>query len=433
MKQAILRHLLLLLVCLLPAGYALAAQAAPSTTPPAQSANAGLLSPEQLEQLVAPIALYPDALFAQTLMAATYPLDVVAAARWLKANPNLSGADFDKALQQQPWDASVMALTKFPQVLTMMNEQLDWTEQLGNAFLAQPQDVMNAAQRLRAKARAEGNLESNQQQTVTVEPAAGPGQPQTIVIQPAQPDVVYVPTYNPTVVYGAWAYPAYPPMQWYPPGYAAAGAVISFGFGVLAGYAMWGDTDWYHGNVNINVTNYQNFTGRTINPNNTNVWQHNPARRGNVPYQGRVADRYRNPQTGKTPAQERAAAREAFRGHTPDGAGIARPGQGGAGIARPGQGGAGERDHRLGQDGGGVRNPEIARRADGERFDAQGGVQRPAQNIQRGTPQNRAFHNDGGPRAHQEFQRGEESRRVMQSHPTGGGVRERPQIRLPRP
>ena len=127
--------------------------------------------PEELEQLVAPIALYPDALLAQVLMASTYPLEIVEAARWQKDNPDLKDKALEDALQKQSWDASVKSLTAFPPVLTMMNDELDWSQRLGDAFLAQQSDVMEAAQTLRAKAKETGNLESNDQQTVTVEQA----------------------------------------------------------------------------------------------------------------------------------------------------------------------------------------------------------------------------------------------------------------------
>ena len=181
--------------------------------------------PEEIEQLVAPIALYPDALLAQTLMASTYPLEVVAAARWVKENPKVEGTALEDAMQKQSWDPSVKSLTAFPQVLAMMDAKLDWTQKLGDAFLAQQNDVMDAVQRLRAKAQAEGNLKTTPEQTVIVEqqpanveqkvvvqqqPAAAP-QTTVIKIEPTNPQVVYVPTYNPTVVYGAWPYPAYPP------------------------------------------------------------------------------------------------------------------------------------------------------------------------------------------------------------------------------
>src|SRR5262245_21415359 len=167
------------------------------------------LKPEELEALVAPIALYPDSLLAQMFMASTYPMEVVEAARWAKANPKVTGDALEKAMQQQSWDASVKSLTAFPQVLTMMDEKLDWTQKLGDAFLAQQKDVMDAVQRLRAKAQAKGNLETNKEQKVVVQ--QDPTSQTTVIqIEPADPQVVYVPSYNPTTVYGGWP-PSYPP------------------------------------------------------------------------------------------------------------------------------------------------------------------------------------------------------------------------------
>ncbi len=177
-----------------------------------------MFKPEEIEQLVAPIALYPDSLVSQILMASTYPLEVVQADRWAKANKTLKGDALTKALEAQSWDPSVKSLVNFPQVLAMMSEKLDVTQKLGDAFLAQQKDVMDAIQRLRAKAQAQGNLKTTKEQTVIVEqPARKPrsssnrAQTTVIKIEPTNPQVVYVPTYNPTVVYGAWPYPAYPP------------------------------------------------------------------------------------------------------------------------------------------------------------------------------------------------------------------------------
>ena len=157
---------------------------------------------------MAPIALYPDSLFAQVLMAATYPLDIVMADRWVKANPGIKDKALEDALQKQQWDPAVKSIVVFPQVLTMMSEKLDWTQKLGDAFLAQEKDVMATAQALRAKAASEGNLKDSKEQKVITEKVEST----TIIkIEPTNPEVVYVPTYNPTVVYGAWPYPAYPP------------------------------------------------------------------------------------------------------------------------------------------------------------------------------------------------------------------------------
>jgi hypothetical protein len=225
---------------------------------------------------VAPIALYPHSLLAQVLMASTYPLEIVSAARWIKANPKLKDKALDDALQTQTWDPSVKSLTVFPEVLTMMNEKLDWTQKLGDAFLAQQTDVMQAVQRLRSNAQAQGNLKTTQEQKVIFEqlPVGPTAQEQGVVveqpaasqttiirIEPANLQVVYAPTYNPTVVYGAWPYSAYPPYAYYPPRYVAATSLFSFGVGVAVSSALWGDCNWGHGDVNINVNNYQKDLG----------------------------------------------------------------------------------------------------------------------------------------------------------------------------
>ena len=248
----------------------------PAAAPVAYAQNssqqqAAKLTQAQLEALVAPIALYPDALVSQVLMASTYPLEVAEASNWIKSNANLKGDALNKALQQQNWDASVKSLVSFPPVLEMMGSQLSWTQQLGNAVLAQQSDAMNAIQVLRAKAKKAGTLESNSQQTVSTQ---GSGSSQTIIIEPANPQVVYVPSYNPTVVYGPWAYPAYPPYAYYPPGYVAGTALLSFGVGMAVGAALWGGCHWGGGygggSLTVNNNNFNNF-----NKNTNNKWNGN--------------------------------------------------------------------------------------------------------------------------------------------------------------
>ena len=164
---------------------------------------------QELDQMLAPIALYPDSLLSQILMASTYPLEVVEAARWSRANPNLKGDEAVRAVEQNTWDPSVKSLVAFPQILQMMDEKLGWTERLGDAFLSQQALVMDTVQNLRQKAYAAGNLKSTDQ--VRVEQ-----QGQTIVIEPTRPEVIYVPYYDPLVVYGPWWWPAYPPVYWAP-------------------------------------------------------------------------------------------------------------------------------------------------------------------------------------------------------------------------
>ncbi len=242
-------------------------------------------SEDKLEQLVAPIALYTDGLVAQILMAATYPLQVVEADRWVKKNPNLQGDALQKAVEKEQWDPSVQSLVFFPDVLDRMSSNLEWTQDLGDAVLADQKTVMEAVQRMRQYAYDAGNLKPNDQQNVVVEN-------KIIQIEPAT-QVVYVPAYNPTVVYSTyWAPPIYyypiytrPPAYWYPPGYMASN-VISFSVGVAVGAALWGGCNWhrhslYHrpGDVDINV-NRVNINNST----NIQKWEHNPQNRGGVRY-----------------------------------------------------------------------------------------------------------------------------------------------------
>lgn len=271
---------------------ALVAPLAPSYVfaQPASSQNQAPLSQQQLSALVAPIALYPDPLISQILMASTYPLEVAEAATWQKQNSNLTGSALDSALQSQTWDPSVKSLVSFPQALQMMGKDLSWTQKLGDAVLAQQSDVMTAIQGMRAKAKQAGNLSSTPQQTVST---SG----QTIVIQPANPQIVYVPTYNPAVVYGPWPYPAYPPPPpYYPPGYVAGTALLSFGIGMAVGAALWGGMHWGGGwggggSITVNNNNFNNFNRNTANANfrsgsysSGGKWQFNPEHRGNVAY-----------------------------------------------------------------------------------------------------------------------------------------------------
>src|SRR5690348_2603053 len=202
------------------------ARAQPSSTQasPAAPSSDQLLKPEQLEALVSPIALYPDTLLSQVLIASTYPLEVVQADRWANENKNRKGNELKAAIDKQAWDESVKALVATPSVLTMMSTKLDWTQKLGDAVLAQQPDVMDAIQRLRARAQANNKLQSTTQQKVIVTQEANR---QLIAIEPTDPGTVYVPYYDPAVVYGDWAYPDYPPYYWGYPGYIAAGVVAT--------------------------------------------------------------------------------------------------------------------------------------------------------------------------------------------------------------
>ncbi len=309
MKRLSLRSMIASALCLTLA-MPLPAQVPPSTSAgaPATTAPAGTktFSQQELDQLLAPIALYPDALLAQVLMASTYPLEIVSADRWVKANPNLKDKALEDALQSQTWDPAVKSLAVFPQVLAMMSDKLDWTQKLGDAFLAQQQDVMATAQALRTKAVAQGSLKDSKEQKVITETQ---NTTTIIKIEPTNPEVVYVPTYNPTVVYGAWPYPAYPPYYWYPPGYVYpyGGALLGFTAGVIIGGALWGNCNWGGGNVNINVNRYNNFNrGDHISNGN---WKHNANHRGAVPYRDKAVAQ----QNGRGRSGD-AASRDAFRG-----------------------------------------------------------------------------------------------------------------------
>jgi hypothetical protein len=257
--------------------------ASAQTSQPASAPPQQLLAAGQLDALVAPIALYPDALLSEILMAATYPLEVVAADRWVNANKSLQGDALKAALDKQNWDDSIKSLAATPDVLDMMNNKLDWTQQLGDAVLAQQPDVMDAIQRLRTKAQANNKLQSTSQQTVSTQQQGGR---QYIYIAPTDPDEIYVPYYDPAVVYGPWDYPDYPAYYWPPPAYIGVG-ILATGLAFGTGYALgrwasggnrWGGGfNWGGNHINANRSlNVNNFSG--------NSWTHNPAHRGNVGY-----------------------------------------------------------------------------------------------------------------------------------------------------
>ncbi|MFJ4385858.1 DUF3300 domain-containing protein [Pseudomonas sp. NPDC089408] len=342
------------LLCLSAApGLALAEDVpAPDPAPPAASKDP-VFTQEQLDQMTAPIALYPDPLLAQVLMASTYPGQVSEAVTWSKANPKATGDDAVKLVAKQPWDPSVQALVAFPQVLATLGQDPVWVQRLGDAFLAQPDDVMGSVQRLRHQAQAAGNLQSNQYQNVTVQnsiaPATAPAPapsggstqvitasapPTTIVIEPANPQVVYVPTYNPTTTYGTWAYPAsppayYPPPPMYYPGSALV-AGLAFGTGVAIVASLWGDCDWGNNDIDIDVNRYNNINGNNRITNNK--WQHNAANRDGVPYRdarsrqqyGRQLDGASQRTAFRGDDAQRAQARDKARASM-DRAGIERP------------------------------------------------------------------------------------------------------------
>ena len=274
------------------------AQAPPSPSQPAAASNAAQLTDEKIDQLTAPLALYPDSLLSQVLMASTYPDQVAKAAKWSKDHPDLKGDEAVKKVASQPWDPSVQSLVAFPQVLATLQQKPEWTKDLGDAFLAQPEAVMDSVQRLRQMAEQSGNLKSNEQQKVEVEETAPE---QTVIkIEPANPEVVYVPSYNPTVVYGAWPYPAYPPIYIPPPsGYRIAAGVatgLAFGVGVGVHYALWGGFHWGHRDVNINVNRYNHINvNRHLSVNQTSWTRNNQTRintaRTHTSYNGTLNNR----------------------------------------------------------------------------------------------------------------------------------------------
>ena len=288
------------------------------TAPPDVAPGRPAFTQPELDQMLAPIALYPDSLLSQMLMAATYPLEVVEAARWSRANPNLKGDQAVQAVAQNSWDPSVKSLVAFPQVLTMMDEYLDWMHKLGDAFLSQQTQVMDTVQSLRQKAYDAGNLKSSDQIHVDQQ---GP----TIVVESPNPQVIYVPYYNPLVVYGPWWWPAYQPVYWAPwPGYVVRpGFAVGFawGFGVPVGERFFfGACDWHQRRVA--VTNVTNFYYHQVNVNTTNVWQHDPAHRRGVFYRdASVRQQFRY----TSPSPE---ARRDFRGHEPS----SLEGRGGSGT-----------------------------------------------------------------------------------------------------
>ncbi|MDX2435758.1 MAG: DUF3300 domain-containing protein [Acidobacteriota bacterium] len=268
------------------------------------------ISPEELDSLVAPIALYPDPLLAQVLVASTYPLELIQLQQWLGKNSGIEGDALAEAVAEQPWDPSVQSMAAVPDAANRLADDIQWTTALGNAFLAQQGDVMDAVQRMRKKAQDNGALESNEQQVVETEVVE---EKTVIVVQSAQPEVIYVPTYSPTVVYGPPpVYYPYPPI-YYPP-YRPGGAFVAFSVGVAWGAAIWGGSccrcGWGRNNININVNN--NFNRNTnINRGGGGNWQHNPQHRGGTPYANKAtASKYGGSARGDSLSSRQANARQ---------------------------------------------------------------------------------------------------------------------------
>ena len=296
--------------------------------------QAAKIPPDQLDSLVAPIALYPDPMLAQTLAASTYPLELIQLQQWLTKNPGLKDKALADAVAKQPWDPSIQALAGLPEVVKRLADDIQWTTDLGNAFLAQQSDVMDAVQRMRKKAQDTGNLKSTEQQKVETKVIESKS---VIVVEQADPQVVYVPSYDPVVVYGPPVYP-YPPIYYPPAGYYAAGIAISFGAGVMMGAFWGGGWGWgcgWGGNNNININNNNNFNrnsnigggnrnniGGGNRPSNQPArgggnrggdsnWKHNPQHRGGAPYRDRgTADRFGGTARGDSLSNRQASARQ---------------------------------------------------------------------------------------------------------------------------
>jgi len=293
MKHRVRAMLTLLLLLLLGQAFAQDTQGSlhPGGNPP--------FTQQELDQMLAPVALYPDPLLAQVLMAATYPLEVVEAARWSRANPDMQGDAAVRAVAGEDWDASVKSLVAFPQVLQTMDDKIGWTERLGDAFVAQQGQVMDTVQALRRRASEAGNLQSDAQMRVVQEG-------DDISIEPPSPDVIYVPYYDPNVVYGPWWWPYYPPIYWpawY--GYGWNGG-IAWGIGFVVGVDFFfGDWDWPHRHI------YDNGHGRWYGHGvaGRHPWEHAPGHRRGVPYRNDAVSR----QYHRTPPPDRRAL-EPYRG-----------------------------------------------------------------------------------------------------------------------
>ena len=372
---------------------------APTSSPQRQAAK---IPSEQLDSLVAPIALYPDPLLAQTLAASTYPLELMQLQQWLEKNKSLKDKALADAVAKQPWDPSIQALAALPDVVKRLADDIQWTTDLGNAFLAQQSDVMEAVQRMRKKAQDKGNLQSTEQQKVETKVIEGDS---VILIEQANPQVIYVPSYDPMYVYGAPLYP-YPPIYYPPAGYYAAGMAISFGIGIAMGAFWGGGWGWgcgWGGNNNVYINHNNNFNRNTnvgggnrndigggnrnnIGGGNRNGiggnrpstkpvggggdrgggdrWQHNPQHRGGAPYRDRAtADRFGGTARGDSLANRQAGARQQLGRQggnlsSARGGGSGMSNRAGGGVANRAGGGGGDRigSRDVSRGGGGNRD-----------------------------------------------------------------------------
>jgi len=323
-----------------PGAEAVLAQENPKPTDSAAAQAPVKFPAEQLDALVAPIALYPDELLAQTLVASTYPLEVVQLQQWLAKHPGLKDKALADSVAKQPWDPSVQSMAAVPEVVKRLADDIQWATSLGNAFLAQQSDVMDAVQRMRGKAKGNGALESNQQQKVETKVVE---KDTVIIVQSANPEVIYVPSYSPTVVYGpppVYYYP-YPPI-YYPPPPPPGAALVTFGFGMMMGAAIWGGScchaGWGGNTVIINNNNNFNQINHNTGGGNGN-WQHNPSHRGGAPYGDKAtSNKYGGSGRGQSPSTQQSGAGQSQRG-----AGVSNSAAGGA-ASRGGGDKVGSRD-----------------------------------------------------------------------------------------
>jgi hypothetical protein len=338
---------LLCSVLLVPGDALCTVQAQEKPDSPVPQGDAANLPPDQLDSLVAPIALYPDPMLAQVLAASTYPLEIIQLQQWLAKNKDLKDKALADAVAKQPWDPSIQGLAALPEVVKRLADDIQWTTDLGNAFLVQQNDVMEAVQRMRKKAQGAGNLKSTEQQKVETKVVESK---EVIIIQQSNPEVVYVPSYNPVVVYGPPVYP-YPPIYYPPPGYYAAGVAISFGIGLAMGAAWgggWGYGCGWGGNNNITINNNNNFNrnsningGNRVNGGNRGSangnrggagggnWQHNPSHRGGTPYSDRsTANKFGGTTRGSSVSDRQSNARQNQANSGNRGQSGARPSQG---------------------------------------------------------------------------------------------------------
>jgi Protein of unknown function (DUF3300) len=427
------RHMLAMLcsASLLPGDVLAYASSPRSTYARASEDQAAKIPPEQLDSLVAPIALFPDQLLAQTLAASTYPLELIQLQQWLAKNPGLKDQALADAVAKQPWDPSIQALAALPDLVKRLADDIQWTTDLGNAFLAQQSGVMDAVQRMRKKAQDNGNLKSTEQQNVETKVIESKS---VVVIEQADPQVVYVPSYDPVVIWGPPYYP-YPPIYYPPAGYYAAGLAISFGIGVFMGAFWSGGWGWGcgWGNNNININNNNNFNrvsniggGNSIGGGNRpgqlpsrgggNLgvgnrpsqlpsrgggdasWRHNPQHRGGAPYRDRAtADRFGGTTRGDSLANRQASARQQL-GRQGGNLASNRAGGGGFGDRAAG-GGFGDRAaggvggaNRLGGGADRIGNRDLSRGGGGNR-DAFGGGSRGSRGYN--GPSSRASGNRG--------------------------------------